>query len=201
MLFRTTSARGSRDKGGIGLRRGYLIATVATAGLIISFIAIAINSVAFERLRSTSLQEESRVSILGQLEQAVSAYFPLGSGFGTFDPVYRLYESSQQLAPTYWNHAHNDFFELLITGGLFGLLGLLGLALWIFVNAKKFFASRDQPLPVVVCRLIGICTVLVLLLGSVVDYPLRVPSLGCLFVLAMVLISRDWTDTRLVGRS
>ncbi len=62
--------------------------------------------------------------------------FPLtGSGFGTFADVFPLYKSFSDTL--YYDHAHNDYLELLSTGGLVGfclagcfVLRVLGESLW-----------------------------------------------------------------------
>src|SRR3546814_8158382 len=48
----------------------------------------------------------------------IAAYFPAGAGFGGFDPIFRLHEPLQLLKPPYFNHAHNDFLEIVLDGGL-----------------------------------------------------------------------------------
>ena len=70
--------------------------------------------------------------------QAALANMPAGSGFGTFVPVYEMHAPRTMLRSYYVNHAHNDWLELWLTGGLrrWRLLSLfLTWFLWSSVEA------------------------------------------------------------------
>ena len=146
--------------------------------------------VAFQRLTDTSSEIEPRIRIADTLYRAISAYFPVGSGIGTFDPVFRIHEGSDLLAPRYWNHAHNDWAELLMTGGV-PAVAIVAAALWWFLKFIVFNKNQKSQRPEIEAfQFVGACVLVLVALSSIVEYPLRVPILSCLFVISIVLVSR-----------
>lgn len=101
---------------------------------------------------------------------AIALYWPAGTGFGTFADVFRVHEPLEHVGRHYVNHAHNELLEVALEGGLPALLLLTGgIAWWIGKVSVFRHASRQVP------RL-GIAAwtgLLVLMLHSLVDYPLR----------------------------
>lgn len=111
----------------------------------------------------------------------IRTYFPFGSGLGSFDPIFRLHEPFALLKPTYFNHAHNDFLEVVLTAGLLGLLLLVvAIAWWGWRSVAAW--RGDAVLPK-----LGSATLLLILLASVVDYPARTP-----IIMAMATIAAIW---------
>lgn len=169
------------------------LAMLALPVALVAAIGVAVfagRDTAFQRLTDTALKEEARASILGSLQTTIDSYFPFGSGIGSFDPVFRIQERADLLAPTYWNHAHNDWAEMLMTGGLpVALLVLLGIG-WL---AKTFFLKQDKDdgdIEVTVFRFIALSIVALVLVSSIVEYPLRVPIIACIFAVALAIIAR-----------
>jgi O-antigen ligase len=111
-------------------------------------------------------------------------YFPLGSGFGSFVEVYQIDEPDQLLDMVYVNHAHNDWLETVLTGGLFGalLLAIVVIA-WVRRAASAFRTPLNEQREPAFARL-GLVIILMMGLASLADYPLRVPSLAFIFVIA-----------------
>lgn len=152
------------------------------------------------------LQRESSISRLGQIDSAspdlrfqalpviiksIGDFFPWGSGFGTFDPVFRMREPDSMLFPTYFNNAHNDLLELIMASGLFGLVLLcafLVLMVWMLVMMLRALPSKSmENSKTLRSGFAWIAFVLIMLLASLTDYPLRTPLLGGLTVLAIVM--------------
>lgn len=52
--------------------------------------------------------------------QAIEAFFPAGSGLGTFQSVFLAYQPPELL--NFVNHVHNDYLELLFEMGLAGII-------------------------------------------------------------------------------
>ena len=69
---------------------------------------------------------------------------PLGSRFGTFEPIFEVYEPTSALDLDYLNHAHNDLLEWVLTGGLPALLLLGAFLLW---RGRAVGAYRRRPDP------------------------------------------------------
>jgi hypothetical protein len=118
--------------------------------------------------------------------QAAIANLPFGSGFGTFAPIYEKFEPRTSLGNRYVNHAHNDWLELWLTGGAPAIMLAVGFLAWLAASAFRLW-SRDQPeapvLDLVLAQAAPIVIVL-LLLHSALDYPLRTAALSVLFATA-----------------
>ena len=113
--------------------------------------------------------------------QAAQTYLPVGSGIGSFDPVYRSFEPLERLDGTYFNNAHNDYLEIWLETGWIGV-GLLLVFLYWFgkraISAWRGGASPERNLQ----RAASIA-IFILLAHSVVDYPLRTEILAVWFAL------------------
>lgn len=146
--------------------------------------------VSVERFATLSEYEaEGRVQSLPQLIQMARDFFPVGTGAGAFDPVYRGYEPDALLARTYLNHAHNDLIELAITGGLPVLLVIAGFLLWAARKAVLAFAKRRGNGEEQLLARGGATVIALLFLASLVDYPLRAPLLSAVFAVACVWLA------------
>src|SRR3546814_18506461 len=104
----------------------------------------------------------------------IAAYFPAGAGFGGFDPIFRLHEPFRLLKPTYFNHAHNDFLEVVLDGGLpAALLLLVAIGWYAIASIRAWRASgRHSVLPT-----LGSSILLLVFVASAFDYPARTPML------------------------
>lgn len=151
-------------------------------------------SLVSQRLLDEPLGEEMRIKAFSHLLEMIAAYFPVGSGLGSFDLAYKVIEPDELLQPQFLNQAHNDLLQLLIEGGLPAALILLA-GLWWFVRAglrswRAFTGSarnkREGPDPAIFAFL----SLGALLAGSLVDYPLRTPALMCTAVLLCCIIER-----------
>jgi len=118
--------------------------------------------------------------------QMTLKYFPFGSGVGTFVHIFQIDEPYAALNATWASHAHNDLLEILMTGGIFALL-LLGAVIYGFGRcAAQTFKMPSKGRASVTFARLGCVLMLLMLLGSCVDYPLRTPAMECLFVIAAV---------------
>jgi O-antigen ligase len=144
---------------------------------------------AFRRLSAPDQVEDLRFRIWGPIADMAWRYFPVGSGVGSFVEVFKIDEPDLVLSPNYLNHAHNDWLELYLTAGLPGLI-LLGIAVFAFFRMAitAFRAPLGEGRTVAFSRL-GAVIILLLALGSIFDYPLRVPSLMCIFVVALLWLA------------
>jgi O-antigen ligase len=113
---------------------------------------------------------------------------PFGSGFGTFDPVYRIHEPYDRLDQQYLNHAHNDLVELALTAGVPGLV-LVGAFLVWFARRCWILNRESRPTPALAPALAGAAVLGILLLASLADYPLRTPLMMMVGAIAAV-----WTN-------
>lgn len=166
----------------IGVPPLKLIAAVLLVG--IATVAVVVYGPFYERIveRTSNLDEEARVWAAPITAAAGWAHFPFGSGFGTFDPVFRAAAGDAHLSPAYVNHAHNDYLELWLTGGLPAMLLLLVVLWWGGRLAISNWRLKPGN-PSAISRAASI-VVLLILLHSVVDYPVRTVAISSLFALA-----------------
>jgi O-antigen ligase len=160
-------------------------------GLTLAFMAVAVlliltGTIPFPAM-TISLANEGRVAVLPQLLGMVADLLPFGSGLGTFDPVYRSYETVETLQFAYLNHAHNDYLEVAIEAGIPGIILVSLFLLWWLTRSVAIWresggsATRQRRLATII---IALC-----LLHSLVDYPLRTAALSVLFAMACAIMS------------
>ena len=180
------------------LRRAPRWVFPAIIAAIVSMVAIfVVISVAADRAESINRVlaldpgEDMRRRGFPTVIAMVKAYFPVGTGFGSFDPMFRLHEPFSLLKRTYFNHAHNDFLEIILDGGLPALL-LLGAALvwWAVASVKVWIAGSSSQF--LVSRA-GSAMLFLVFVASVVDYPARTPMMMAVIVIAAVWLSRGAT--------
>jgi O-antigen ligase len=132
-----------------------------------------------------------RIAIVRNTIAAAQAFMPLGSGLGTFVPVYQTFEKPADIAMTYVNHAHNDLLELWLETGIPGLLLLTLCVGWLVRQAIAVWKTDDSSDD---CRLdrnlmrSAAIVVMLLLIHSLVDYPLRTTADLAVFAFAAGLL-------------
>ena len=139
----------------------------------------AMNQDAFEDLRWEI------VPILGEM---IRTYWLLGTGFGSFDAVYMIYEPTALQGPAYLNQAHNDWAQWIIEGGLPAVLILVALLRWLVVTFRQLYATSAQP--AVMC-LFYITVFAMIAVASVFDYPLRTPIVQVVAVWLLITLARE----------
>lgn len=155
------------------------VGALGAAGALL-LIVFNVSSTAQDLLARFQSPDDDRTTFWANTILAIKQHSLRGSGFGTFPTIYRTVEPLGDLTSGYVNHAHCDYLELLLEGGL-PAMGLVALGLgWIIWRAGKLLragrASSNGKLAM--AALFGL---LVLLLHSVVDYPLRMLSLEAVF--------------------
>ena len=170
----------------IALPRLGLLGLAGVAGLTLVLV------LAYSGLQQagTGLQATGPMSRAGIAEvtlDAAWAFFPFGSGIGTFGDVYRMFEDPALVSTTYINHAHNDYLEILLETGLPGALAVaLFVAWWIRRSLQLWTAERRSYFALAASLSVGI-----VLIHSLVDYPLRTAAVSVLFGLSVALMARS----------
>ena len=153
--------------------------------MLIAITILSSRAVAIQRLISQS-DEDTRLHIWAPAWDMVGKYFPVGSGIGSFVEVFQVDEPDALLQTSYVNHAHNDFLEVLLTGGLPGLVLLAAAAILILREGLAIIGRAAGSGKSRVYSKLGFLIVAMLSAASVADYPIRTPSLSALFVIALV---------------
>jgi|Deesub1362B_J571_1020462.scaffolds.fasta_scaffold00082_48 O-antigen ligase/tetratricopeptide (TPR) repeat protein len=117
--------------------------------------------------------------------------FPLtGTGFGTYMKIYPSYRTVGGTKKV--DHAHNDYIELLVEGGLIGAAGfLIFVGTVVYSGIKGVFTKRSR-LSRLVC--IGALSGLLgALLHSFTDFSLHIGADGLylFFILSLIAVSSD----------
>ena len=157
---------------------------------VVAVLTVAMSRAeAVSRLFADDQRGDLRLKVWGPVWRIGTDYLPFGSGSGSFVTAFKLAEPDSLVRPTYLNHAHNDLLEVFVTDGLVGV-GLMAVAaVWLGGRgARAWFGSDAVHADTALARAASSIMVL-LFLGSVSDYPLRVPSLACLAVLSAVWLS------------
>lgn len=166
---------------------GALACTVAAGVAGWAILASPVATRAADRFET--LTEDMRPEIWRSTNAAVATYLPVGSGLGTFIAVYPRHEQPDQLQRLVINHAHNDYLELLLE------LGLLAPALFLAYLVLLGMAVRRLLAAGIDAASVGVlAAILVLLVHSAVEFPLRNDSLLVVFGLLngiLVAAARD----------
>ena len=165
-----------------------LLAACALAGIFATQFALYR---IMERFTADPLQD-ARLAFGRNTIAAAKAYMPFGAGLGTFVPVYAEWEpAADMLANTFANRAHNDFLELWLESGIFGLAAHGRLCrLVCHPRAYRLWrhsAPSTAPIDVLLARAATL-TVALIVVHSLFDYPLRTAAMMGVFAVACALM-------------
>ncbi len=165
---------------------------LAGAGAVAVFVALPVifsRSLAYDRLFGTNELSELRLQVLPTLLDMSKDYLPWGSGFGSFEYLYKIYEPRDLLSPSYLNQAHNDWLQLIIEGGIPAILIAIAAIIWFFTRMIKLMlnwrASQFSKYTALMCAVVTAF----FLAASVADYPLRVPSVIAVFAVILCVFN------------
>lgn len=167
-------------------RKGW--ALVAAAALVIAagLLALSANGVVMRLISRYEFGGEFRPQLWRDAIFAVNQFFPLGSGLGTFVPVFIAAERLEVVDATMPNRAHNDYLELLVEGGV---AGAIVLSIVSSLVARQLWRSlRDADQRARPQAIFAFATLAIIALHSLVDYPLRSMSLACIAAVAAGLL-------------
>jgi O-antigen ligase len=162
-----------------------LLVLVGSIGAAVTAVAILALPPILQRF-DTEGAPEVRLERWPLVVETADTFLPLGSGIGSFDAVYRSVEPVEELDSTFFNQAHNDYLETWLEAGWLGIGLILAFLIWYARRcwtAWKAPPSGDWDLQRAASIGIG-----VLLLHSIVDYPLRTATLAVVFALCCALL-------------
>jgi O-antigen ligase len=166
------------------LRRGAVVgAAILLAGGVaaLNLTAIGGGNVGAAPVEAVS----SRPAIFANTANAARAYFPFGSGLGTYRNVYDRFEDPDRVSRTRSSHAHNDYAELALELGLPGILLILLFAFWW---ARAAMQTWRSPEPEVYARAAAVASAAILA-HSLVDYPLRTAAMAAVFAMSLAFLA------------
>jgi O-antigen ligase len=159
------------------------LAALLVIGAVTALETTPIGSGAIGEHATTSVQ--SRAEILSTTSRAIRDFMPFGSGLGSFQSVYPLYERPEQVTLTYVVHAHNDYAELILELGAAGILLILLFFAWWAVAVWRVWRSAEAG-PFARAAAIASAAVLV---HSLVDFPLRTEAIAASFGMCLALLA------------
>lgn len=153
------------------------------------FVSVAVDRAqSINRLFAGDTGQDMRARGFPVVVAMIREYFPIGTGVGSFDPIFRLHEPFGLLKILYFNHAHNDFLEILLDTGLAGGMVLLAACGWWTVRSIRIWTGSDNAAGSSLAKL-GSAMLLLVLVASVVDYPARTPTIMATVMLAALFLS------------
>jgi O-antigen ligase len=129
------------------------------------------------QLASTDPLADFRTTIYSVSLETMRSVFPWGGGFGSFVPLYQMFETPGTMISNYVNHAHNDWLEVVIEGGLPGaalLVMFLVLALAGVVTVLQLAMDNSSN---GYYRAAAVA-LLLFMMHALIDFGLRTPALG-----------------------
>ncbi|MEP3422615.1 MAG: O-antigen ligase family protein [Erythrobacter sp.] len=187
-----TYAKLSTQSGVRNWRRKRWALILSPIGIVLIVVAVFLigGGAAFERIAAKDSFGDLRFQILPDILAMIAHSTPLGWGMGSFPEVYEIYERREMIQPAYINHAHNDWLEIIIEGGLALPTIMAAIAMWTAQNVwrhrRQILRPRGDEGRV---RFAGLAGAVILVAGSAFDYPLRTPSGAVVMVLFLALIA------------
>lgn len=197
LIFNSPAMVAVRRKAGRkrSLLVGGIAATIALPlAFVVAVLALSQRQTALSRLFELDAADDRRwFSLPVMLDMARDA-LPLGTGFGTFESVFNLYEPGSALTSRYVNQAHNDALQLVIEGGIPALIiALTGLA-WLARRVWRRFHEGGIHARGDAVFFGG--SFAIWLMASLVDYPLRTPLAALLFASLTAMLCYPSTASR-----
>lgn len=140
----------------------------------------------FEQAETADL----RVLITPLSIKAAWQALPFGSGLGTFVSVFKVYEPVERMTPAFVNRAHNDWVEFTLEAGLPAILFMALFLGWFVLRAvPAWIGSPALPPRDRLISAAASLAILMLLLHSMVDYPLRTATMFGYFAMFCALLT------------
>lgn len=195
-IYRRPEATGVRRR---TERKNFTVPIMAFLGIMLLVLVTVLASRAegLKRLAGTNVGEEDRTGAWRLVSQITLDHMPFGTGSGSFVPLFQQVEPLNSLTPTYFNHAHNDWLEVAMNFGIPGIALLIAAVAAYLMALRPLLVRRGRASSALLLARAGGAIVLFAGLASLVDYPLRTPSLACLFVVACCWMRAESREQRI----
>jgi O-antigen ligase len=144
------------------------------------------------RFYATDIKSEERLTVWAASLAAFRDFWPTGSGLGTFVNVFPLYSPAG--IKDIYEHAHNDYIELILETGVIGTVLLLTFtSLLIYPFMRSGFEGRKG-----IFRIAVASSLFVMAVHSIFDFNLHILSNALLFsaVLGMAAALSDHDELK-----
>jgi len=163
------------------------ILRVAAAGVAV--VVVAGSALTWQRA------DTERQQIATTALQIGSRFAPLGTGVGSFVPVFAQSQSPIQTRTELVNHAHNEYAQWWLEGGVPAVLAL-GFGLGVFAFSGWQVLTRIHSSRLLAVAAPAWAGLLILLLHSLVDFPMRTTALMATAGLLAGLLLATLADAR-----
>lgn len=187
MSIRNAKGTGTSATSATARRRFLSLTIVALASIAALFFWLE-RSPSFDGILSESTLEGLRSQLNPVLLEMVGRNWLFGTGFGSFEEYYHIYEPTELLLPKFINLAHNDWLQFALEGGIVAVALLILMFGWVVRQLTRLFSRGGDALYLVV---FWIAVFGVIGSASLVDYPMRTPIFLFAFAWLMLCLARD----------
>ncbi len=160
--------------------------TAAALASIVAILAVYLTPLQDKLIVSNATSFESRQTMWSNTIPAIADHLVSGSGVGSFSRLYPQYEDQGAVTLTYVNHAHNDYLEIAMEAGLPGVLLVVSFVMWWGGRAVSVWRSPATDRYAIA----GSIASAVILVHSLVDYPLRTAAISTIMAACLALMAR-----------
>lgn len=187
LLLRSADVRSTRSNLRNAIPRAAIYGAMVFATIILGATTIALSrGLAIQRIANFGVNDVGRIEIFKPALAMAWKYFPIGSGVGSLMDVYFIDEPNSLLDQSYVNHVHNDWLEMLVTGGFPALIVMVFVLACIVRAFVKLRSDTPASQSEKSFKWMALCVLVGLLAASVGDYPLRTPSLSAVAMIAVL---------------
>ena len=173
----------------IGPRRDRMSTYIGTIGALIGASLLAVSfglPNIVDRFRGDEFVSDLRWTIARVSFDAAKAFFPFGSGLGTFDRAYPSFQPTNTIFPAIVNHVHNDLLEVMFESGFVGILIIVG---WLTLTIVFAVGNlRENNAEIKKERFAALTVISLLFVHSLWDYPLRTSAIAALFAACCAIL-------------
>lgn len=132
---------------------------------------------------------DSRVSLVPQLFGIARDFLPFGTGVGSFDAIYRSYETRDGLQFGYLNQAHNEYLQIPIEFGILGVAALVAGLIWYARRAWQAFRVAPESRTINRQQRAAAMAIVFVIVHSAGDYPLRTDGFAVYFAMLCAMLT------------
>jgi O-antigen ligase len=167
-------------------RKKVVVFGAGAAAILVGAVVLLFGMNALKDRWGADIASDLRFAVSPIIWRAGLHYLPFGTGLGSFDTLYRSIEPIRLVSPMFLNHAHDDYLELFLETGLACAIPLLAFVIWwVGATWRAWMGSARREYAIAKGASL---VVLLLLCGSIVDYPLRTLALSSVFACACALM-------------
>jgi len=145
----------------------------AAFGALAACALLAVGLLSAPRWLDLKSSDAVRYQLADEVMQLGSSHAPLGSGIGTFVDTFAQSASRALRRNEYINHAHNEYAQWWLEGGVPAAILMLTWAGLLVVCGMRLVRGRPRDPAAIACWL----SLIALMVHSFVDFPLRTTAL------------------------